>query len=268
MSEGKLIVSGVVGVVAIALLLILNPFAQVGAGERGVVLEWGAFTGKVLEPGLHFVMPISQDVKTMDVQTQTISFDGDNSLSAASNDLQDVKIAVIANYHVNPDKVGEIYKQYGVSFEGNILSPIVREAVKSVSANYTAEQLVTKRAEFSDKVATILGEKLAERDVTLERLNIVNLNFSDSFNKAIEAKVTAEQDALAAKNKLQQVQFEADQRVAQAKGEAEAIKIQAEAITQQGGQAYVDLQAIKKWNGELPNTMLPGGAVPFINLTK
>lgn len=268
MSEAKLIGFGAVGVVVVMLLLLLNPFTQVGAGERGVVLNWGAVSGEVLEPGLHFVMPISQDVKIVDVQTKTISFDGNNALGAASNDLQDVKIAVIANYHVNPDKVGTIYQQYGSTFEESILSPIVREAVKSVSANYTAEQLVTKRAEFSSKVATILGEKLSERDVTLERLNIVNLNFSESFNKAIEAKVTAEQDALAAKNKLQQVQFEADQRVAQAKGEAEAIKIQAEAITQQGGQAYVDLQAIKKWNGELPTTMLPGSAVPFINLTK
>jgi regulator of protease activity HflC (stomatin/prohibitin superfamily) len=98
-------------------------------------------------------------------------------------------------------------------------------------------------------------------------MSIVNFDFSESFNTAIEAKVTAEQNALAARNKLEQVKFEADQRIAQAQGEAEAIKIQASAIEAQGGAAYIQLQAIKQWNGQLPSVNVAGGSsggLPFL----
>jgi regulator of protease activity HflC (stomatin/prohibitin superfamily) len=88
--------------------------------------------------------------------------------------------------------------------------------------------------------------------------------FSESFNSAIEAKVTAEQNALKEYNQLKAVEYQAQQRVTQAKGEAEAIRIQAEAITQQGGKEYVQLQAISKWNGVMP--LVTGGSMPFINM--
>lgn len=254
--------------VFVGLILILCSVSFVGAGERGVVLHWGAYEGETLEPGIHWLSPFSKTVQKMNVQTQQFSFDGDGALEAASHDLQDVKISVSVNYHVDPQKAGSIYQQIGSGYEGNVIHPMVREIVKANSAIYTAEELVTKRAEFSDKVASDLSAQLASRGFVLERLNITNLQFSDSFNKSIEAKVTAEQDALAAKNKLDQVKFEADQRVAQAQAEAEAIKIQAQAITQQGGQSYVDLQAVQKWDGHLPTQMIPGSTLPFINVTK
>jgi regulator of protease activity HflC (stomatin/prohibitin superfamily) len=179
--------------------------------------------------------------------------------------LQDVKIAVVVNYHQDAEKVNKIYQQYGSSYQTNVIEPMIREAVKSVSALYTAEELVTKRTEFSDKVTNVLLERLASKDAVLERFNVTNFEFSNSFNQAIEAKVTAEQNALAAKNKLEQVKFEAEQRLTEAKAEAEAIKIQAQAITQQGGKEYVNLKAVEKWNGTLPAQML-GNSVPFVNL--
>ena len=148
-----------------------------------------------------------------------------------------------------------------------IIEPIIREVIKSQAALYTAEELVTKRAEFSNKVSAMLSEKIGSKDSVFERLNITNFQFSESFSKAIEAKVTAEQNALAAKNKLEQVKFEAEQRVAEAKGEAEAIKIQAQAIQAQGGKEYVNLKWVEKWNGILPTTIL-GDSVPMININK
>lgn len=265
--EFRLAVKAVVAIVGFFIVLVLLPVSFVGAGERGVVLTWGAPNGKILEPGIHFTIPISQSVQKMNVRTANIGFDG-ASLGAASNDLQDVAIEVVVNYHLSPEKVGTIFQQYGTSYQETILEPLVREAVKSKSAEYTAEELVTRRAEFSDSVSTLLQVKFAERGFVFERSNIVNLEFSDSFNKAIEAKVTAEQDALAAKNKLEQVKFEAEQRIAQAEAEARAIQIQAAAVTQQGGQSYVDLQAISRWDGKLPEQMIPGATLPFINLTR
>ena len=134
-------------------------------------------------------------------------------------------------------------------------------------AEFTAEELITKRAEVKAFLKEGITTSLATHNIIVEDMFITNFTFSAQFDKAIESKVTAEQDALAAKNKLEQVKFEAEQRVAQARAEAEAIKIQAEAITQQGGQDYVNLKAVEKWNGVLPVTMLPGSSVPFVNIT-
>ena len=111
-----------------------------------------------------------------------------------------------------------------------------------------------------------MSSKLTPLGIKTEAVNIVNFDFSPSFNQAIEAKVTAEQNALAAKNKLEQIKYEADQNVARSEGEAKAIAIQAQAIQVQGGAAYIQLKALEKWDGKLP-TIMGAGAVPFINST-
>ena len=135
--------------------------------------------------------------------------------------------------------------------------------------------MITQREKVREDILALLTTKLQVYGVQTDSLNIIDFNFSKQFNEAIEAKVTAEQNALAAKNKLQQVQYEAQQTVASAKAQAEAIQIQTQAIQNGGGQSYVELQAIKvqqaavdKWNGQLPQQMIPGGALPFINLSK
>ena len=265
------------GLSAVVILsVIFGSFVIIGPGKRGVIVQFGKVSDRVMGEGLNFKMPIRDNIVIINVQTETVQFDnkldkGDNteksSMFCATKDLQDVQIAIIVNYHLDASKVNKTYQQYGSTYQVNIIEPIIREVIKSQAALYTAEELVTKRAEFSDKVSAMLSEKIGSKDSVFERLNITNFQFSDSFSKAIEAKVTAEQNALAAKNKLEQVKFEADQRVAEAKGEAEAIKIQANAIQAQGGKEYVSLKWVEKWNGVLPTTIL-GDSVPMINLNK
>jgi regulator of protease activity HflC (stomatin/prohibitin superfamily) len=145
---------------------------------------------------------------------------------------------------------------------------MVRTIVKSNTAQYTAEELVTKRAEFADKVLRELTDQFGTKDAVLENFNVTNFDFSEAFAQAIETKVTAVQNAEAQKNKLEQVKYEAQQKIETAKAEAEAIRIKAQAVTQQGGKDYVQLQAIEKWNGILPTSMIPNGTVPFIDLTR
>lgn len=258
------------------LIVISETFVIIGPGQRGVILQFGKVNDRVMGEGMNFKLPIRDSIVKINVQTETVQFDnlqgkGDSleksSLFCATKDLQDVQIAVIVNYHLDADKVNKSFQQYGSTYKTNIIEPIIREVIKSQAALYTAEELVTKRAEFSDKVSALLGEKLSSKDAIFERLNITNFQFSESFSKAIEAKVTAEQNALAAKNKLEQVKFEADQRIAEARGEAEAIKIQANAIQAQGGKEYVSLKWVEKWNGTLPTTVL-GDSVPMININR
>ncbi|MEK7524142.1 MAG: prohibitin family protein [Patescibacteria group bacterium] len=250
------------GIIIVLLLLLgFSSLGTVGVGQRGIHVRFSGATGKVFQEGLYFKLPLIDKVILMDVKLQK---DQANA-QAASKDLQTVDSTIALNFHVDPVKTSQIFQNVGVNYKERIIDPAIQEAVKASTAKFTAEELVTKREEVKDQIKGILAAKLEPRGILVDEFNIVSFNFSKSFNEAIEAKVTAEQNALAAKNKLEQVKFEAEQRVTQAKGEAEAIQIQAQAIQQQGGAAYVNLKAVEKWDGKLPAYML-GNSVPFVNL--
>lgn len=261
----------------VLLVLIFSSVGIVSAGEIGVKTRFGAIVS-IKTPGLYVKLPYPvEKMNLMDVKTRTVDYDkngkeGDqvdtSQLSGASKDLQDVSIGVVVNYHLDPHTVADIYTQYKSvdNYEYNAIEPIIREVVKSTSAQYTAEELVTKRADYSDKVNSLLADRLSEKHAILEKFSVTNFEFSQAFTESIEAKVTAVQNAEAAKNKLEQIKFEAQQTIETAKAQAQAISIQAQAINNQGGADYVQLQAIQKWNGQLPTQLVPGGAVPFINL--
>lgn len=240
-------VGKIVGGVVIALIVIVLLFGSVGtvgAGEVGVKTRFGSVVGTV-DPGLFFKLPLIEKIITMDVQTQKEQVDA----TAASNDLQQVTATVAVNFHVLPKDAATIYTNIGTDYQTRVIDPAIQESIKSVTANYTAEQLITDREKVREEILALLTTKLGSFGVNADSLNIVNFDFSKSFNDAIEAKVTAQQNALAAQNKLQQVQFEAQQTVAKAKADAEAIQIQAQAINSQGGADYVALQKIKTWDG-------------------
>lgn len=256
------IVGQVMGLFAVIILL----FASIGtvpAGYVGIHTRFSAVKGTI-SPGVYAIIPFVDGVTTMDVQTQKEQVDA----TAASNDLQQVTATVAINFHVNPADAGQIYSSIGADYQARVIDPAIQESIKSVTANYTAEELITQREKAREEILALLTSKLQTFGVNTDSLNIVNFQFSDTFNQAIEAKVTAQQNALAAQNKLAQIQFEAQQTVATAKAQAEAIQIQAQAINSQGGADYVQLQAIKQWNGVLPTQMVPGATVPFLNLTQ
>ena len=162
--------------------------------------------------------------------------------------------------------MNKIYQEIGVDYESKVVDPAIQESVKAATAQFTAEELITKREEVGQIIFQSLSDRLTDDYIVVESVSIVDFQFSANFNEAVEAKVTAEQNALAAENKLKQVEFEAQQRIAEAQGEAEAIRIQAEAITSQGGSEYVNLQWIKQWNGVLPTTMLDSSSGVLLNL--
>ena len=278
--------------IVVVLLVIFGSFVVVGAGERGVVITLGKVEERIMTEGLNFKLPIIQSVKKLDIKTQKEEV----VATAASKDLQTVTAKVALNYHLDAVNVNHLWQSIGSEYKVRIIDPAIQEAVKAVTANYTAEELITKRPQVKDDAKLALRERLTAEYIIVDELSIVDFDFSLSFNQAIEAKgtaeidslnsktgisikesdydsldsfivakVTAEQNALAAKNKLEQVKYEAEQRVTTAKGEAEAIRIQAQAIQQQGGAAYVNLKAVEKWNGTLPTYML-GDTVPFVNL--
>lgn len=258
-SVGKIISASIVGL--IVLISLIGSIGTVGAGERGVKTRFSNVVGEV-QPGLYFKLPFIENVHKTDIQTQKVQQD----TTAASSDLQDVKATIAVNFNVDPARVGSIYQNIGEDYQEVVINPAIQETVKAITAKYSAEQLVTSREQVRQGIVDALSSKLAPAGFTVTQVAIINFAFSNDFNRAIEAKVTAEQNALAAKNKLDQVQFEAQQTLASAKAQAEAIQIQAQAINSQGGADYVMLQIANKWNGVLPTTMVPGGALPFLNI--
>lgn len=258
----KLIIGLVIGFACLLAIIILNPFVTIGAGERGVVLNWGAFNGEIMDPGLHLRIPIAQSVVKMDVQTQKLEIE---SSEAYSRDLQNVKVHSVVNYNLDPKEVGLIYQQYGLDAEQRVLYPNLEAAVKQTVAKYIAEELLSKRGDVTNEIESTFRQSIP-KTFLVTKYALVNETFSDAFEAAIEQKQVAKQNAEKADNDLKRVKIEAEQRVAQATAEAEAIKIQAQAIQQQGGASYVNLKAVEKWDGHLPNQMIPGGALPFLNL--
>jgi regulator of protease activity HflC (stomatin/prohibitin superfamily) len=247
----------------IVLVILFGAVYTIPAGERGVLLTFQKPNNIAMGEGLHFKIPLVQSVVKMNVQTQKYTVE---KAAAASKDLQTVTTDVAINYYINPDSAPEIYRNIGVNYQDKVIAPAVLEILKASTAQYTAEQLITDRPAVKDKIDVGLRDRLKEFGINVQATSITQFDFSAQFNDAIEGKVTAEQNALAAKNKLEQIKYEAQQRVTQASAEAEAIKIQAQAITQQGGKDYVQLQAISKWNGNMP-LVTGGNSLPFIDIS-
>ena len=250
--------------VVIVIILLLHPWVQIGAGERGVVMNFGAVQKTVLEEGLHFRIPIMQKVVPVDVKVQKSL----TNAAASSSDLQEVSSEVALNYHVVPDKANIVYQSIGAQFKERIIDPAVQEVVKAVTAKYTAEELITKRPAVSEAMRESLAERLLKNNIAVDAFSIVGFSFSKIFMEAIESKQTAEQLALKAKRDLERVRIEADQKITTAKAEAEALRLQRANISPdliELRRVEANIKAIEKWNGILPQVTGSGG-VPLLGI--
>jgi regulator of protease activity HflC (stomatin/prohibitin superfamily) len=248
-----------IALIVIVGLVLLSSFVRtIPAGFRGVVLQFGGTTGEIKEEGIAFKVPFVQKIIKVDVRKQKEETDA----SSASLDLQNVYAKIAVNFSLNPDYVASLYSTVGKNYKTVLIAPAIQESVKSAMSKYTAEQLITKRAQVREEIKSFLSEKLINDGIIVNEVNIVDFQFSEAFDTAIEAKVTAEQNALAAKNKLEQVRFEADQRVVEAEGKAKAMRIESEAIS--SNQKILELRAIERWDGVLPK--VTGSSVPFVNV--
>jgi len=257
------VLANVTGIAIFAVGVIWSSFTIVPAGHVGVQITLGEVNQTVLNEGAQFVNPIS-NVKHVDVRLARANL---NNASAGTKDIQQVHTDIVINYRLTPAKVPHIYKEFGLDVDTKVLGPAINESFKSAVGHYTSEELITKRDAVNLDIMARLSEKLAPFNIVVNNVSLVNFGFSKAYQDAIEQKVIATQAKLRADQDYERIQVEAKSRIAQAKGEAEAIAIQASAIQHQGGAAYVQLQAIEKWDGKLPNVM-GAGPTPFINVNK
>jgi len=249
---------------ALLLFIIFKPWVQIGAGERGVILNFGAVQKKVLDEGLHFRIPIMQKIIPMDVKVQKATTDA----TASSSNLQEVSSTVAINYHIIPNKVNIVYQNIGLEFKERIIDPAVQEVVKAVSARYSAEDLITKRSAVSDAMKSTLTDRLLVHNIAVDAFSIVGFSFSKIYMEAIESKQTAEQLAMKAQRDLERIKIEGEQKITSAKAEAEALRLQRENISPdliELRKIEANLKAIEKWNGIMPQ-VTGSGAVPFIGV--
>ncbi|NJO80713.1 MAG: prohibitin family protein [Cyanobacteria bacterium RM1_2_2] len=252
------LVFGGLGLVVLALFF--RPFTIVGAGERGVVMSFGKVQDRVLDEGLHPILPIVTNVKRLNVRVQKT----DVEAAAASKDLQDVNTSVAVNWHIDPTKVNQVFQQVGDMDQiiTGIINPAVSEVVKASIAQRPVTDILQERVALKNEIDTALTERLQPYGVMVDDVSLVNFAFSEEFNTAIEAKQVAEQQAQQAAFKAQQAEQEAKAEINRARGQAEAQRLVRETLTPE----ILQQRAIEKWDGRFPTVMTGEGSTPFINL--
>lgn len=264
------LVIGLVASLVFTIIILLTSIYQTQTGSRTLLFTNGSLTSVETE-GLHFKIPAFQTIKHVDVTTQSTLVE---NLNAASRDLQVVSAAINVNWRIDANNLEAAYEQTRLNVQERVIDQRVKETLKAVSAKYTAEELIQNRQVVRDELEKQLTSELAKYHVIVEGVQLTNFEFSQAFNEAIEAKQTEVQNALKAKNILERTKIEAEQRIVQANAEAEAIRIQTEAIRSSGGAEYVQLKWIEKWNGKLPTTtgiegiMIAGAPVSATKTTK
>jgi len=225
--KGNLILGGVVLCAGLVILPIVKPWVTVPAGHKGVEMHFGAVQNNVLSEGIHLRLPIRDSFEMIEIREQKV----EAICTAVSKDVQKAHSKIAVVYKIDPATVNKLYKEVGLSYNDKIVSPAIQECVKASTAKYSAEDLVLKREIVSQEMKNLLQSKLNAYKMVITMFNVTDFDFSDGFNEAIEAKQTAQQNALTANNDLERIKAEAKQKVEQARAEAESLRLQKEQIT-------------------------------------
>jgi regulator of protease activity HflC (stomatin/prohibitin superfamily) len=274
MTEGRIfgiIGAGVVGIIALTVLG--GSFYTIDAGERGVILRNGKVVGTA-EPGLSFKLPIVDSVREITVQTQARVYE---KVMVYSRDQQSAELYISVNYRLPGDQVETIYTEYGGK-DGvmtRLLDRQVPEEVKNVFGRFNAVTAIQERERLSKEVQEAIQKATTNPVLIVESVQIENIDFSEAYEQSIEQRMLAEVEVQKVQQNAQREKVQAEILVIQAKAEADAKKLQgdaeAHAINARGkalrdNPSLVELVQAEKWNGVLPTTMVPGSAVPFINV--
>ncbi len=275
----KKTVAIVIIIVVVLVALGMNSFTTVPVGSTGILLTFGRVQeGSTISEGLHMKLPFIQKIVSMDNRVKKLEM----TTEAFSKDIQTITARLAVNYRLQPSRSFSVYKTYRMDYEQDIIVPATHEALKSVCAQYTAEELISKRAESSDMMRDELGAKLTDMGVTITDFNIIDFDFSDEFINAVEAKQVAEQikKKAATENETAIAQAEREKQVAikQAEADAEKVRIEAEAnanavklaaeaeafrlesIAKQLTDETIRNTLADRWDGKLPTVMGTGTA--------
>lgn len=245
-----------------------NLFKSIPTGFVGVKTRFGQVQDTMLNEGLNVKIPFIEKIVLMDCRTQKAEY----TMEASSKDLQKVSNFTIAvNYNLSKETANTLYREVGTDYKSVIIEPAIQEAIKSITASYTAEELITKRSEVSAFATEAIYNKLNSRGINVTSVNILDLSFSTEFDAAIEKKQIVEQQTQQAKYELEKAKVENEKKIENAKAEAEVMKQQNAQITEQTlklKELEVQEKFLERWNGQLPSTMLSDDMSAILNLNK
>ena len=271
------LLTAILAVVLCVLLVFLGCIASVPTGHTGVVTTFGRVENKTYDAGFNMKAPW-QSVITMDNRVQKANI----TLACFSADIQEVSVSYTLNYQIDKVNAQEIYKTVGKEYYDTVIVPNIAEAVKVVTARYTAEQLVSARAELAVAVEEVLSASLAKYNIQVVSTAIEDMDFTDAFTNAVEAKQVAAQNKLQAEieqaRKIMEQEAAAQMAVIQAEAAAQVAKTEADAKAYAGQkeaeanaaleksitQELLDYYYILQWNGELPDTYVGSDDVSTI----
>lgn len=261
MEDNKFIAPVIITTLIVIFIAFFNPIAIVGVGERGVKVTLGKVSPTSYTEGVHFVTPFISSIKNMDVKTQK----NNKETSVYTKDIQQARITYVLNYNLQPENAHRMYREVGSNYLETVVNPVVEGTIKDVIGKWNAQDLVANREKATQEILVKLQSHLTQRYVNVTDFQMTAIAYSGTFEKAIESKVTAEQEALRAKNKTVQIQEEAKQKLISAEAEAKSMSIRAHALSQ--NKALVEYEAVQKWDGKLPEYLM-GNSIPFISLNK
>jgi prohibitin 2 len=251
----------VFGIILVILILVVSfsGMTQVDTGHRGIKVSFGKVVDGPLTEGLYFYNPFLYEIIQLDTRTQLLA----GATMAYTKDVQQTSLTYVLNYSLKPTAVTDVFQNVGRDWSQKLVTPVVEANIKEVIGLFEAVDLIANREKAKRSILEQIKTEVDAKGILVTNFELSNIDYSDEFEQAVEAKVTAIQRAAEAKNKTVQVQEEANQKVIAAKAEAESMTIRSQALAQNRG--LVEYEAVQKWNGILPVYMM-GDAVPFLNL--
>ena len=282
----------ILALVVLLVAVLLSCVTVVPTGYTGILTTFGRVENRTISAGAHLILPW-QNVVKMDNRTQKVQI----TTEAFSSDIQQVNLQLSVNYCIDQETAQELYRTVGTNYYENVMYPRVLENTKAVFSQYTAENLIAKRNSLSDLIAESTSTDMKRYGITIVSIAIEDIDFTDAFTTAVEAKQVAAQNKLTAETEQAQktmeeeatarraviaANAEAEKAVIAANAELEVVKIQAEAslyagekeaemnkrISESLTEPLIQYYWIKQWDGKLPTTVLGDSGNYMIDLTE
>lgn len=252
-------------IIVVAVIILMNSITFVKTGFVGVRTRFGAVTSTTISEGINSKIPFIEKIVRIDCRTQKAT----STSEASTKDLQTVNATVAVNYNVVKETANTLYQTVGTNFVEVIVEPAILESIKSVMAQYTAEELITKRSEVSTKIQETLSSKISGKGFAITSFNITDLQFSEAYNKAIEEKAVAQQNVEKTKAELEKQKIQNEKEISAAEKDAKVMELQNREITDKTlalKRLEVQEKMIEKWSGTLPSTTLGNDTTALFNL--
>lgn len=254
--KGNMILEIIIGVIILIAIIILASTTTVPTGYVGVKTRFGQVQNTTIQEGLNLKLPFVEKIVKIDCRTK--KYENDKAYESSTKDMQVVNNIYIAiNYAVEKSEANKLYQSTGTKYEEILIEPAIQESVKSAFSQFTAEELIVNRNKVSELIKTSLMNKLKDKGINITETSIKNFDFSEQYNKAIENKATAQQQAETAKAELERAKIDNEKKIENAKAEAEVMRQQNQEITDKTlklKELEVRQNLINKWNGQLPTT--------------